>query len=107
MLVSDVSIKFNRKLGFAHRRDVDIQKLINLSKQIYNSYYDDNEKMKRKLKRTLKNSYKDCIETAEKEIKQCVERRLNQEYRMKYGIPDVEISMSDDEDETIEEPEIT
>ena len=49
MLVSDVSIKFNRKLGFAHRRDVDIQKLINLSKQIYKSYYDDNEKMKRKL----------------------------------------------------------
>jgi len=49
MLVSDVSIKFNRKLGFAHRRDVDIQKLINLSKQIYKSYYDDNVKMKRKL----------------------------------------------------------
>lgn len=68
LLTNDLSVKFYRKLGFLSRKRLDHNKLINLSKDIFDQYSVEREELKKKLEDKLEKGldiiYRDAEQVA-------------------------------------------
>ena len=64
MLTSDITVKFNRRLGFLSRKKIEMNKLLNLSKDIYDQYLNDKKMAKKKLEEKLYRAFDQIIEDA-------------------------------------------
>lgn len=96
MLTNELMVKLNRNLGFLNKKLVDDNKIFNLSSEISQQYEDDRQRNQRKLKRALRFAIKEILKEAQAKVERNEELRLNELYRIRYGLQDYK---NDDEEE--------
>lgn len=99
MLTNELMVKLNRNLGFLNKKMVDDNKIFNLSKEISEQYDDDRIRVQKKLKRGLRLAVKEILKEAQLRVEQDEENRLNELYRLRYGLQDFDDGEDLDEEE--------
>ena len=100
MLTSDIAVKFNRRLGFLSKKKIDMSKLLNLSRDIYDQYLSDKKIAKKRLAEQLHKAFDQIIEDTQTMVIKEEERRykveMNKDYLLQFG---QYLSVEDDDED--------